>query len=73
MEKQWKDKISNGVTKGKEKVNEFKNMSGEEKKEKANQYIRFAKEQGKEFIGDVKNFKTFSRKRKQKIFRHSQA
>lgn len=68
MEKQWKDKISNGVTKSKEKVAEFKNMSKEERKEKADEYIGFAKEQGKALMGDVKQFKTLSIKKKRRIF-----
>lgn len=67
MEKQWKDKISNGVIKSKEKVNEFKNMSKEERKEKTNEYIGFAKEYGKAFVGDVKNFKTLSKKKQKKV------
>lgn len=72
------DKISAGITqagmvvadsidKGKEKFSEYQNLSEEEKNEKKQQYIDSAKEKSKEFAGDVKNFKTLTKKRKRKV------
>lgn len=58
--------IASGLEKGKEKLNEFQNMSREERKEKANEYAALAKEQGKAFVEDVKNFKTLSKKKQKK-------
>lgn len=59
--------IADGVEKGKEKFNEYQNMSDKQKKEKAEQYVNTAKEKSKEFAGDVKNFKTLPKRRKRKV------
>ena len=42
-------------------------MSKEERKEKANEYVGLAKEQGKEFIEDIKNLKTLPKRKKRKV------
>lgn len=59
--------VADGIEKGKEKFNEYQNLSEEEKREKKQQYIESTKEKSAEFVGDVKNFKTLPKKRKKKV------
>lgn len=59
--------VADGIDKGKEKFNEYQNLSEEEKREKKQQCIDSAKEKSAEFADDVKNFKTLPKKRKKKI------
>ena len=56
--------LAEGVEKSREKFNEIQNMSNEERKERAKQYVNTAKEKGAEFAGDVKAFKNLSKRKR---------